>query len=202
MADNVQLITPEATLLWAWLFNPRKPKNPAHDPKFMCDLVFSPAAMQTPLFAAMRDAATKAARDKFGDKVEALIKAEKFIVPFWKNERKVDDEGKLLPGYLPGGCYITIKSKHRPGVVKANPAGGTMPLIDENEIYPGCTVQAVVDCYAYDNESKGVSFGLTHVLKVRDGERLSAGGRPNVGDAFASVVGSGFANAPAENLFG
>lgn len=204
MADRIRLITPEATLHWAYLFRAREPKKgSAREAMYMCDLVFTPAIMQTPEFQAMRDAAQKVAKEAFGDKLAGLIAADKFINPFWKVERKIDAAtGKLPPGYEAGGVYITIKSKQRPGIVK--PAGGGFePILDENEIYPGCIVRASVDVWAYDNESKGVSFGLSNILKVRDGERLG-GGRPAAQDDFAALAGTlaAAAGTPAEDIFG
>ena len=189
--QTIRYVTPEATLMWAWLFKPRPPKaGKAGDPTFMCDLVFGPEALETPEFKAMMAAYQKAATEKFGDRLQALIQAEKFIKPFWKNERKVDENGKLRDGYPPGGYYVTLKSKHRPGIVQAGPEG-VVPIIDEEALYPGCRVRASVDCYAYDNESKGVSFGLYNVMKVGEGQRLG-GGRTDPKDDFAK-----YATAPA-----
>ena len=188
-----KIVTPEGILMWAWLFKPRAPKQrpgkPLGDPMFMCDIVFNPAAMATPEFAAMKALAQQTATDKFGAKLAGMIAADKFINPFWKNERKIDAEtGKLPAGYEPGGVYITIRSKNRPGVVH-NTAAGLQPIIDENDLYPGCIVRASVDCWCFDNESKGVSFGLSNVLKVRDGTPLGgASGRTKAEADFAGIV--------------
>lgn len=180
------LISPEAQANWVWVFKPKPRKR--GDPMYMLDLIFNPAQMATPEFAAMKAAAQKAATDKFGDKLAVLIQTEKFISPFWKNERKLDPEtGKMPPGYEAGGVYITVKSKDRPDVVQ-NTAAGLQPIIDENEMYSGCWVRVSLDCYAYDNESKGVNFGLRNVLKVRDGDPLSSGGRRKAEHDFAGIA--------------
>lgn len=207
---NTKLVTPEGMLTWAWLFKPRQSKN-GRDPMFVCDIVFTPAALQTPEWAAMKQAAAACAGEKFGDRLQGLVAAEKFISPFWKNERKIDAAtGKLPKGYEPGGMYITIKSQQPPGIRILTPQGALVPCTDEKDIYPGCIVRASVDVWAYDNESKGVSFGLFNILKVRDGERL-AGERSNADDdfgAFGKPVAAGAGATPnpaasaAASLFG
>jgi len=207
---KTKLVTPEGMLTWAWLFKPREGKK-GRGPKYMTDIVFSPAALQTPEWAAMKQAAAAAAAEKFGDRLQGLITAEKFISPFWKNERKIDAAtGKLPKGYEPGGMYITIKSQQRPGFRVTAPGGGLVPLTDENDIYPGCIVRASVDVWAYDDESKGVSFGLWNILKVRDGDPLVEG-RGNPDDdfsAFGKPVAAGAGATPnpaasaAASLFG
>ena len=202
--DRPKIITPEDRLMWAWLFKPRLNKKTG-EPSYQCDVVFTPAAMRTPEFAALKAAAEKAAVDKFGDKLRGLIAAEKFINPFWKNERKIDAEtGKLPDGYEPGGCYITLKSKHRPGIVQ-NTAAGLQPIIDENEVYAGCWVRASVDCWAFDNESKGVNFGLANVMKIRDDTPLGSR-RTKAEDDFAGIAAPPAAaaggTAAAGSLFG
>ena len=201
MADRTKFVTPEATLMWAHIFKPKQQKR--GDPMFQCDLVFSPAAMETPEFAALKAEAQRVAIEKFGDKLKALIEADKFISPFWPNKRKLNVEtGKLPDGYEEGGCYITIKSSMRPGVGKLSPQG-PVPVIDENEIYPGCIARASVHCWPYDNESKGVSFGLNSLLKIREGTRLG-GGSGDVKNDFGDWAKSNpaAAAAPAEDIFG
>jgi len=57
-----------------------------------------------------------------------------------------------------------------PGVVNRN----CQPIMDSREVYSGCYMIATVTAYAYDNKAKGVSFGLQNLMKVKDGEPLSA----------------------------
>ena len=48
-------------------------------------------------------------------------------------------------------------------------------LIEDREaFYPGCYARASVTAYAYDNVSKGVAFGLSNLMFVKDGERLDS----------------------------
>lgn len=201
---KTKLITPPARAMWVHIFKPKigKGDDGTATSKFQVDLVFSPEAQATPEFAALKAAANAAAIAKFGDRLKPLIDSGKFVNPFWKAERKLDDDGNLKPGYEAGWVYITAKSQQRPGVVQ-NTAAGLQPVIDENDVYPGCIVRASVDVYAYDNKSKGVAFGLFNVLKVGDGDRVGGGGRNSAADDFAGVVGApaGAAGGSAESLF-
>jgi len=198
MAEKTRLVTPEGILMWAHLFRAKAQKKGGD--KFQCDVVFSPEAMQTPEFAALKAEAQKVAIERFGERLKGLIAAEKFISPFWPNSRKINAEtGKLPEGYPEGGCFITIKSDYRPGVGKLTPQG-IVAVIDENDVYPGCIVRASVHAWSYDNESKGVSFGLNSILKVRDGKSL-AGNAGDVTQDFAAFAGAA-PQVPAEDIFG
>lgn len=69
---------------------------------------------------------------------------------------------------------INIKSDRQPGIVDA----GTPPtkITDPNEFYSGCYGRAFFQTYAFDtNGNKGIGFGLQHVQKLKDGERLAGG---------------------------
>lgn len=60
------------------------------------------------------------------------------------------------------------------------------PIIDQTELYSGCYGHVALSIYAYNNQSKGIGFGLNGVQKTRDGEPL--GHSFNASNAF-SVVG-------------
>lgn len=57
----------------------------------------------------------------------------------------------------------------QPGIVNRQ----LEPITDPKEIYSGCYMRASLTAYAYDNKSKGVSFGLQNLIKWEDGEPLS-----------------------------
>lgn len=94
-----------------------------------------------------------------------------------------EDNGKPAPsGYVKGAKYLDLKSKDRPGVVGPD----TAPIAEPQDFYPGCYARAYVSAYWYNvNGNKGVTFGLQHVQKVKDGERL--GGRVAVESAFQAI---------------
>lgn len=78
-----------------------------------------------------------------------------------------------------------------PGVVDIRRA----PIVNRDDFYSGCYAIANINAYAYDNESKGVSFGLNHVMKMGDGEKLV--NTVSAEDAFAEIDPSkyGFDNS-------
>ncbi len=83
--------------------------------------------------------------------------------------------------------YFSAKSTRRPGVVGPD----MQPIIDQEDIYPGCIVRASMNFYGYDwSGKKGVAVGLSNVMKVRDGDKI--GGGSNAQDDFAE-----FAYTPA-----
>lgn len=60
------------------------------------------------------------------------------------------------------------------------------PIVDHSEIYSGCYAMVAVSPYAYEHQTnKGVSFSITHVVKLRDGEPLGATNAP-ISDVFTA----------------
>ena len=60
------------------------------------------------------------------------------------------------------------------------------PIVEPHLVYPGCIVNGVVNMYAYKMQgSSGLTFGLTGVQFVRDGERLD--NRPTAGEVFNPI---------------
>lgn len=93
------------------------------------------------------------------------------------------------------GKYVCVfRSYERPvGVVDAQ----RQPIIDQAEFYSGCYAVASISAFGYDQEgSKGVSFGLRNVMKIKDGEPLAGSAKAEVD--FASVDTSGFGTDNAD----
>ncbi len=102
-----------------------------------------------------------------------------------KERAKEDENGKMIlpPGHEEGAFFLNLKSTVAPGIVDAN----VQQILDESEIYPGVWLKANINAFAYDNKgNKGISFGLNHIQKVKDGESLG-GGRGRAADAFTAV---------------
>jgi hypothetical protein len=56
-------------------------------------------------------------------------------------------------------------------------------IIDSTEVYSGCYAKVSINAFPYSvSGNKGVSFGLNHVQKLRDGDFL--GGRSKAEDDF------------------
>lgn len=89
--------------------------------------------------------------------------------------------GELYDGF-PGHWFIRASSQYKPGLVDAS----LQPILNPSEIYGGCYCRAQVNAYAYDKAgNRGVSFGLLHVQKLRDGEAFSGIGSPE--DVFSAI---------------
>jgi hypothetical protein len=81
-----------------------------------------------------------------------------------------------------GHFLLNARSKKKVGLVDID----RQPILDPEEIYSGCWAYVSVTSFAYDNESKGVSFFLNNIMKARDDERFGGGGATAEED-FAEV---------------
>lgn len=114
--------------------------------------------------------------------------------PF-RDQSEREKEGTLPAGYEKGAIFLNLKSTEKPGVVDQN----VQPILDETEFYAGVFAKASVNAYAYDQKgNRGVSFGLSNIQKVKDGDALG-GGRTRAQDDFAPIEGVEMGSA--ENLF-
>lgn len=114
-----------------------------------------------------------------------------------QSDKAKDIDGKrVLPsGHEEGAVFLTLKTKQKPAVVDEQ----VQPIMDETQFYAGCYARAAVSVYAYDQAgNRGVSFGLTSIQKLRDGEPFS--GRPTPEQSFTPVANSSVNSA--SDLFG
>lgn len=161
-----KLLTPQATLSYPHIDEPVPPMNGKGEPKYSVALVFPAGADLSMLQAAVLEAAT----DKWGTKAAALLKSGGLKNPF-----RTDGEAK---GYGEGSVYFNARSTEKPGAVYlwADPATGKAMIIPDDlrkkELYAGAQVRASITAFAYDNEGKGVSFGLNNIQKLGNGPRL------------------------------
>lgn len=101
----------------------------------------------------------------------------------WKDTFRDGDEDDSVdldknPEYA-GHMFMTVSSKTKPGIVDRN----VQPILDSTEIYSGVWARVSINAFAFNTQgNKGVSFGLNHVQKVRDGDYL--GGRSKAEDDF------------------
>lgn len=114
--------------------------------------------------------------------------------PFIDGDTKRDSQGVLIAEKNPcnkGMIIVRSWSKQAPGIVDPS---GKHPITQQDEIYGGCYCKAQLNAYAYDQAgNRGVSFGLLHIQKVKDGE--SFGTRTRAEDAFAPVEGASESSA-------
>jgi hypothetical protein len=100
-------------------------------------------------------------------------------LPIKKGEEKYPEKefyrGKLI-------LNASAAEKSKPFVVDQDVSA----IMDESAIYPGLIVNAAIDVYAYKMQgASGITFGLTGIQAVRDGERLD--NRPEVDELFDQV---------------
>lgn len=135
--------------------------------------------------------ATPADMEKFKAIVEAVNKEiqqikgfENFTVKQW------------LEGIRPSNFHLPFRKGGEPGVpwlARPEFAGkivlraeskeipvGTVDVrgitCDPKELYSGCYAMLSGVVYRYNNESRGVNYGLNNVMKIRDGEPLGSAG--------------------------
>jgi hypothetical protein len=134
---------------------------------------------------ALKKAAHNAAVEKWGKDKTSWPKNLK--MPFRDGNEKSD-----LMGYE-DTIFVSASSKDQPGLVDQK----KQEILSDRDFYAGCYARAQLLAFAYDKPefgTKGVSFGLQHVQKVRDGEKFS--GRKNASDVFDEVEdGSGDASS-------
>ena len=81
-----------------------------------------------------------------------------------------------------GHMLLNARSKKKVGLVDTD----RQPILDASEVYSGCWAYVSVTSFAYDNESKGVSFFLNNIMKARDDERFG-GGSSSPDEDFAGI---------------
>lgn len=161
------LITPTACAMFVYVWEPRESMNEGQPPQYSISLLFK----KSEDLSALRRAVKAAAVEKFGDKPGRLKD------PF----RDVDELETPVPGYK-GGVFITAKSKTKPGIVDAD----LNQIVDQTEFYPGCICRASVTPWAFDKKgTKGVTFLLNNIQKVKDGTRLD--GKKSAEEEFDAI---------------
>ncbi len=122
-----------------------------------------------------------AAENKWGKKARAEI-GKKIESPLRDGDTE-KEEDEIYQGTI----FFSANSNKKPGVVDK----AIQPIMDQDEIYPGCIIRASINFYAYDFKGKkGVACGLQNVMKVRDGEAI--GGKAKAEDDFAEFADTSF----------
>lgn len=180
-----KIITPEFRVSFPNVFQPRKKKDPKEKDKYSLCMLFrvketpeSKAAGEAvvdllPLKQAVVDCLT----DKFG--VDRTKWPKGLRLPF---RQGTEDGKKEMEGYGEGVEFVNVSSTIRPGLVDQK----RQAIIDPSEFYAGCYARAEINAFYYEvSGNKGVSFGLNHIQKIRDGEAFS--GRGKAEDVFEAI---------------
>lgn len=98
-----------------------------------------------------------------------------------------DDDGtyRFKDESARGHLLLRCKSyNRRPVLVDQN----VQSILDADQLYSGCYANVRIGFYAWSSKTgKGISPGLEAVQKVRDGERLGAGGL-NANEVFSALT--------------
>lgn len=171
-----KVVTGEVRLSYVNLFEPRS-NDPDQAKKYSCTILIPKSDKKTiKAIKAAQEEALEAGKGKFGGKIPAN----------WKNTfHDGDTEGDVDQNPEQEGNYymaLSANESYPPGVVDRN----VQPILDSSEVYSGCYARVSMVAFAFNNSgNKGVSFGLRHVQKLRDGDFL--GGRTNAADDFDSL---------------
>lgn len=156
-----KVVTGEVRLSYAHIFEPYS-NDPDDDPKYSCVILIPKKDKAT--IKKIR-AAQQAALE--------IGKAKKFdgsIPKNWVDTLHDGDEEADLeknPEYE-DHWYMSVSSfaDRKPGVVDAD----VQPILDASEVYSGCYARVAINAYPFAYKGKkGISFGLQHVQKTKDG---------------------------------
>lgn len=166
-----------------------------------------------PNLAAIKAAASAAAKAKWGEKTAEKIKSAvaRDKLPWHDGDNNAD---KPYGAAYKGLVYVSARTNAKsmmpsvydkdpdPVSPKRSPAGKLLPRplkATEGKPYSGCYVNAWIDVFAYENEGVGIGAGLAGVQFHADGERL-AGGTVAREDDFEAVESPIGASMPGEFL--
>jgi len=162
------LITPVFRVSFAHVFKPEK----RDDDKKVWSItgIFDP---KDPGLKEMKEMAIACATIKWPKK-------KGWVLPFRKGVEKDSDNSRgfdldKYPEYA-NKVIVKMSSYGRPIKLVYNridEEGKRVPIEDEADFYSGCYARAAVSCFTYAAAGNmGVSFGITSIVKIKDGEPL------------------------------
>lgn len=176
------LQTPFGVLSFPHLFEARAPA-PNAEPRFSVTLIFDKQAQATPEFKAMKQAAAKVAKEKWGDKMPAGLRS-----PFR------DASEKEYDGYEDGSVFISAWTKNKPGVID-----GSLQTCMPADVWAGQLARASIRFFAYDTSgNKGIGVGLNNVQVDTATDMPRLDGRKSAASEFGSL-GSADATDASDN---
>ena len=171
-STSKKVVTPTFRASFVNVFEPRENQQ-SGKLEYSVKMIFDKDADLTDL----KDIIKEAIRNKWGNNPPKNLKMplrngnESDLDKYPEDKDKVIANAKSVM-YPPG--LIDAKTKQE--------------IIDPKEFYSGCYARASIVCYAYDNVSKGVAFGLQNLLKIKDGEPLV--NRASAESDFAGIIDS------------
>lgn len=126
----------------------------------------------------LKELAMEAAVEEWGDKAKQMLADGLIKSPFLDGDGpqgKSKKNGEPHAGF-PGHTFIRCTSgeDYRPKLLN----GQLLPITSKAELKSGDYGYAVVNAFTWENKEngKGITFGVSMVLKSRDGESLGGGG--------------------------
>ena len=175
LLEGDRVRTPWFRVAYPEVFEPQQYKGKG-EYKYSVTMLFDEEQVD---LGAMRDLATAKIREKFGSSVP-----KKMWNPFRSGTEEKDNED------FEGMTFIRASSKFSPGKIDQN----CSEITDPDMIYSGCYMRATLSCYAFNQESKGVAFGLQNLQLLANGQALASGATSAAKD-FGAVSG----DEPDEN---
>lgn len=178
-ASDTKVVTGTCRLSYVHLFEPYAQDSDSEE-KYSCVILIPKGDKATlaKIDKAIKAAAEQGKNSKFDGKIPNNLVT---------TLHDGDEEGDLEknPEYE-GHMFMSIASKTKPGLVDAD----VNPILDSTELYSGAYARVSINAFPYNYKGKkGVSFGLNHVQKVKDGDFL--GGRSRAEDDFEALDDSG-----------
>jgi hypothetical protein len=147
------------------IFEPQPGKNPSDKPKYGITLLIpkSDKATLDALYAAESEAKEAGKSTKFGGSIPPNLKT---VI----RDGDTDQDTDRYPEFA-GNMFMNVRSDRKPVVVDQN----VQEILDPTEVYSGCWVKASVNAFPFNADgSKGISFGLNAIQKVRDDEAFTS----------------------------
>lgn len=174
-ASLTKVVTGEVRLSYVHIFEPYA-QDANDDAKYSCVILIPKSDKTTirKIKAAQKAAAEQGVASKFNGKMPKNLAST-------LHDGDEDADLERNPEYE-GHMYMSVSSRTKPGVVDRS----VQPVLDSTEVYSGCYARVSINSYPYNYKGKkGVSFGLNHVQKWRDGDLL--GGRSRAKDDFDAL---------------
>jgi hypothetical protein len=169
-----RLRTPEGRAAYVNVFFPRPSKRPGGKPRYEMVLII-PKSVEINYLKAE---AIKVGQAKFGAKFVDDVKAKKLHWPFRDGDIDRSDKPEFK------GCwFINLKANSQPGVVGRRREQLSTP----EEFGSGDYCIAMVNFYAFANESKGIAAGVIGIQRTKKGEPLD--NRVDAASLFDEIEG-------------
>lgn len=174
--DGIEMQTGKVRLSFPHLFEKYQDPN-GGDGKYACTLLIDKG--DKPTFSIMKkaiEAAKESGKNsKWGGKIPKAMK-----LPY-----KDGDESEY-DGYE--NCWaLSAKSTYK---IKVTDRDGD-EIFDQEDIYPGCYVRAVLKFLPYDNSGKGICCVIERIQMLEDGERFGGGESSDFEDADDEEIDDG-----------